>query len=161
MLFSLLFSYWLKMIFFFIWRRFFIAHISILNVWMLVSIGRCYLWGEAMVFRRAGLSAIFGLSCIVKADFCLSCTVQGIWPWSVKVKIMLVVHHPFVVHRAKFAGRKIHKKSILRGASPPPPPPFLDPLPILKLTKQCNWLHDPILQLPWLGYLRLMLTEVI
>ena len=49
---------------------------------------RGWQWG----FRRAALSAIFGLSCIVKAEFCLSCIVQGIWPWSVKVKIMLVVH---------------------------------------------------------------------
>ena len=54
--------------------------------------GRVYSHALQWGFRRAALSAIFGLSCIVKAEFCLSCIVQGIWPWSVKVKIMLVVH---------------------------------------------------------------------
>ena len=39
-------------------------------------------------------------SCIVKVEFCLSCTVQGIWPWFVKVKIMFVV-----IVKANFACR--------------------------------------------------------
>ena len=108
--------------FFFIWR-FFIAH----NYLHTQCLNACVYWPMlslrgAMVFRRAGLSAIFGLSCIVKADFCLSCTVQGIWPWSVKVKIMLVVHHPFVVHRAKFSREGKYTKSQFYGGLRPPPP---------------------------------------
>ena len=89
--------------------------------------GRGWQWG----FRRAALSAIFGLSCIVKAEFCLSCIVQGIWPWSVKVKIMLVVHRARTLSSCtvqRFRKEKTQKVKFPGGFAP------LDPPLILKLS---------------------------
>ena len=88
---------------------------------------RGWQWG----FRRAALSAIFGLSCIVKAEFCLSCIVQGIWPWSVKVKIMLVVHRARTLSSCtvqRFRKEKTQKVKFPGGFAP------LDPPLILKLS---------------------------
>jgi len=75
---------------------------------------RGWQWG----FRRASLSAIFGLSCIVKAEFCLSCIVQGIWPCSVKVKIMLVVHRARTLSSCTVQRFRKEKTQKVKGTPP-------------------------------------------
>ena len=113
---------------------------------------RGWQWG----FRRAALSAIFGLSCIVKAEFCLSCIVQGIWPWSVKVKIMLVVHRARTLSSCtvqRFRKEKTQKVKIYGALRPPGPPTYTETNKTISLAAWSTTTFVVFLAFCWLGYL--------